>query len=90
VLSFSYLDEGAPREALDPVGEVYVSFETVEREAHDLGVDVRHLFLRVAVHGLLHVLGHDHDDEDETERMERAERTMLARFLAAGDVDRLF
>jgi len=90
VLSFSYLDEGEPLEAGDPVGEIYVSAQTVEREARELNVDVRHLFLRVGVHGLLHVLGHHHADETEAEHMERAERSLLLSFLDADDVERLF
>jgi len=90
VLSFSYLEDATPPVTDDPVGEVYVSFETLEREANDLGVDVRHLFLRVGVHGLLHVLGHDHEADGDAEEMERAERAALAGFLEAGDVDRLF
>jgi probable rRNA maturation factor len=90
VLSFSYLDEGEPLESGDPVGEIYVSFQTVEREAEELNVDVRHLFLRVGVHGLLHVLGHDHVEEREAERMEQAERSLLRSFLDAEEVERLF
>jgi len=90
VLSFSYLDEGEPLEPGDPVGEIYVSFETLEREARELRVDVKQLFLRVGVHGLLHVLGYDHADDAGAERMEQAERTALLSFLDADDVDRLF
>jgi probable rRNA maturation factor len=92
VISFSYLDNGEQAtEADDDVaGEVYISYQMIEKEAKELGVEPAKLFLRVGVHGLLHVIGFDHDtDEDET-RMEREEKSILSELLAPREIEALF
>jgi len=47
-------------------------------ERHDGGVDDEIALL--VVHGILHVLGHDHAEPEETERMQAKERSLLERF----------
>jgi probable rRNA maturation factor len=77
VLSFP---AGAPAAEGAPLllGDVALAYETVAREAAEQGKTLadhmRHLF----VHGILHLLGHDHEDEGEAERMESLERSILA------------
>jgi hypothetical protein len=41
----------------------------------------------LVVHGLLHLLGHDHEDSDEAEAMESKERALLSRHHASAAVD---
>ena len=91
VISFSYEDDACcgPSEA-DVEGEVYVSCETVEARARALGVAPEHLLLRVGVHGLLHVVGHDHKRRPEARRMEAEERRLLLQYLTAPEVEELF
>jgi probable rRNA maturation factor len=90
VISFSYLDDvGSDPEGEDVAGEIFVSYETLEREACSKGIDVRDLFLRIGVHGMLHVLGFDHDSDSEAERMEREERRLLCAVMPESQVDRL-
>jgi len=93
VISFSYLDEeatGGRSVEDDPVGEIYVSRQTLEREAASQGVEPQFLFLRLAVHGLLHVLGFDHENEVEAKRMEDEERRLLLGHVDVAEVERLF
>ena len=68
VLSFP-LDEG-------PVlGDVVISLETAARRVQgDWTLDDELLFL--LVHGVLHLLGHDHEEEDERAVMEAAEQAL--------------
>ncbi len=90
VISFSYLDDMGSNPAQDdPAGEVFVSYETLEREANSKGIDVKNLFLRIGVHGLLHVLGFDHGSDADAERMEREERRLLRGELTWSQVDEL-
>jgi len=90
VISFSYLEDAAPRTPDDDlVGEIYLSRETLERDARELDVTRRDLFLRLGVHGMFHVLGFDHDTEPEALEMERRERDVLADFLSAEVLARL-
>ncbi len=89
VLSFSYLEDGGPGE--DGVaGDVYVSHETVARDAKQMGVAASALALRIVVHGMLHVIGYDHETDADAVRMERRERALLRRLLPASEVRELF
>jgi probable rRNA maturation factor len=50
----------------DPViGDVYVGAGQAERQAAELGISTVEEFVRLAIHGTLHVLGHDHPDGPE-------------------------
>ena len=62
-----------------PLGDVIFALDTVRREAADLGIPVKHHLQHRVVHGLLHLLGHDHMTEPEAEAMERLEADILAR-----------
>jgi len=86
VLSFNY--EAGPGDAV--VGDVYLSHETLARDARRLGVDARHLSMRIVVHGLLLVAGYDHETDADAARMERRERTALKGVLPASVVRELF
>ena len=88
VLSFSYLDGGPAGDGT--VGDVFISHETLSRDARRLGVTVSDLALRIVVHGMLHVIGYDHEDDDDAARMERRERAILRRLLPADTVRALF
>jgi probable rRNA maturation factor len=89
VLSFSYRD--ARRRAGGGVlGDVFVSHQTLARDARRLGVTPSHLALRIVVHGFLHVLGYDHENDRDAARMERRERALLRRVLPERAVRNLF
>lgn len=89
VISFSYFEDDPPC-GENIAGELYVSYETVEKEAEKQAVDPKHLFLRVALHGMLHVLGFDHESEEEARRMEAEERRILESILRHEVVEPLF
>lgn len=59
------------------LGDVVIAFETVEREAGDDNRPFAHHLSHMTVHGLLHLLGYDHEDEAEAEEMEALERQIL-------------
>jgi len=89
VLSFSYLDD-VPRDRSTPAGDVFVSYQTLARDARRLGVAPANLALRLVVHGFLHVIGYDHENDADASRMERRERTVLRRVLPERSVRELF
>ncbi|GEM_PF-3875924 len=70
VLSFSQIEGGplvpAPTGAL-ALGDVVISVETARRQNPDLEAELRHL----AVHGALHLLGYDHQTDEDEARMNR-------------------
>jgi probable rRNA maturation factor len=65
-------------------GDIVIAYETAQAEAaaaaKPLGDHVAHL----AVHGFLHLLGYDHQADEEATQMEQLERVLLAR-LGIGD-----
>jgi len=61
------------------LGDVVLAFETVEREAADEDKPLVDHFRHLVAHGFLHLLGFDHDAEDDAERMEAIETRILAR-----------
>lgn len=70
----------APGDALPPMlGDIVLASETVAREAQLEDKPLEHHITHLVIHGLLHLLGHDHEDEEEAEDMEALERAALAR-----------
>lgn len=49
------------------LGEVYIGVEQAQRQAERLEIALREELIRLAVHGTLHVLGHDHPEGDARE-----------------------
>jgi probable rRNA maturation factor len=81
VLSFSLADP-ADRAAADrPVylGEIYVSVETARAGARAARRPYAREVAHLAIHGLLHLLGHDHATRAARERMAALERSLLRR-----------
>lgn len=62
------------------LGDIVLAFETVAREAREQGKPVAHHVRHLIVHGVLHLLGHDHMTTRDAARMENRERRILAAF----------
>jgi len=80
VLSFAALDADSPIPPDGPIllGDVIIARETAEREAADEDKQLVHHLSHLVVHGVLHLLGYDHMEDDEAEEMESLERSILA------------
>ena len=79
VLSFPAADPGKARPASPYIGDIVIAFETVAREAVADGKPFNHHLAHLAVHGFLHLLGYDHENDRDAEKMERLERKILKR-----------
>lgn len=64
-------------------GDVYLCPAVARRQAAEAGVSVREELVRLAVHGTLHVLGHDHPEGEDrwTSPMFELQEGLLARAL---------
>jgi probable rRNA maturation factor len=60
------------------LGDIAIAFETMAREAEAEGKSLPAHFSHLIVHGLLHLLGYDHESDAEAEEMEALEREVLA------------
>ena len=79
VLSFPAF-EVAPGAPVPPMlGDIALAFETVRAEAELERKPFDHHLTHLVVHGVLHLLGHDHEEDGEAEAMEALERAALAR-----------
>ncbi|WP_420406441.1 rRNA maturation RNase YbeY [Nisaea sp.] len=64
----------------DMLGDVILAFETVSMEATRDGKPLDSHLRHLVVHGVLHLLGYDHETEEEAVEMERREVEILAAF----------
>ncbi len=85
VLSFPAFDnvlDEAPRHPAPgplPLGDIVLALETVQAEAADAGTPFADHVSHLVVHACLHLLGYDHQTDDDGARMEGLERGILAR-----------
>jgi len=80
VLAFAGWDPRAPSPAGAPLllGDVVLAYETVAQEAAEQGKSMADHFRHLVVHGVLHLLGHDHASDADAIVMERLETSILA------------
>jgi probable rRNA maturation factor len=78
VLSFP-ADEPDPETGRRYLGDVVISFTRAAEQASERGHPVQAEMQLLVVHGVLHLLGHDHADLTEKERMWSAQAGILER-----------
>ncbi|PPT78969.1 rRNA maturation RNase YbeY [Xanthomonas arboricola pv. populi] len=80
VLSFpAELPEGLPKGIKMPLlGDLVICAPVVAREAAEQGKSLAAHYAHLTVHGALHLLGWDHEDDKEADAMEQLEREILA------------
>jgi probable rRNA maturation factor len=81
VLSFPALQPLGQRHMDDAprmLGDIAIAYETTRREADDEQKPFGHHLSHLAVHGFLHLVGHDHEKDQEAETMESLEREILS------------
>ena len=85
VLSFALEDSESPDVPIELLGDVVISLDTAQRQAQAMQAQVapqayglleETAFL--ATHGLLHLLGYDHQTEEGAAEMEALERQLIA------------
>jgi len=81
VLSFPALQPtgaGGPDDAPRMLGDIAIAYETTRQEADDEQKPFDHHLSHLAVHGFLHLMGYDHETDDDAEAMEGLEQEILA------------
>lgn len=82
VLSFANIDSedfeaSYMNDDVVELGDIVIALETTQAEAKEKGIELREHFAHLLVHGLLHLHGFDHQDDDEAEEMEAIEVEIL-------------
>ena len=62
----------------EPLGDIAIAWETCAREAADQGKPMAKHVTHLIVHGVLHLLGYDHVEEEDAALMEGLEVRILA------------
>jgi len=83
VISFGFEPTGA---GAPTVGDIYIAPDVARENARRAGEGVRTELARLVIHGVLHVLGHDHPTDGDRERsaMWRRQESLLRRVRRAG------
>ena len=93
-MNVTYLNRDRPTDVIafslgargEVLGDVYLGFEQAARQAEELGESFETELLRLAIHGTLHVLGHDHPEGSQRLQspMFALQERLVAEVLAAG------
>lgn len=60
------------------LGDVVISIDTAEAEGNIAGISLATRFTELLIHGILHLFGYDHEnDETEALRMEKKSQALL-------------
>jgi probable rRNA maturation factor len=78
VLSFPALQPRGAADAPRMLGDIAIAYETTRREADEEQKPFDHHLSHLAVHGFLHLVGYDHEKDEEAETMEELEREILS------------
>jgi len=89
VLSFGLAEAGQAPFALPPeeassLGEVVIAYPTALRQAQEAGRPIEAEVAHLLVHGLLHLLGYDHQRAEDEGAMRRREEEILAGLATSG------
>jgi probable rRNA maturation factor len=77
VIDWKHIQEFKPNEDYMYLGDVAFGYEITLQEAGDKGWEFTGYFTHLLVHSLLHLIGYDHEEQEEAEVMEKLETDIL-------------
>lgn len=81
VISFAYHEtEDFNIGPYDTLGDIIISLERVEEQAAEYNHSFKREFYYVLTHGILHILGYDHIEEEDKKIMREREEAILSTF----------
>lgn len=72
ILTFSYYSPGLT--SSDIVGEIYLCLEKIKIYAQEAGKTYKEQLEYIIIHGLTHLMGYDHESENDWQEMEKVEK----------------
>ena len=79
VISFAYREEPFPQaeEEIEELGDIYISLERALEQSVEYEVTLKEEVKRLLVHGILHLIGYDHETSPKDEETMRAKEDEL-------------
>ncbi len=74
ILTFPYLH--SVEKSTDTAGEIYLCLEKIRLYAQERGVSYEEQLKYIIIHGLVHMMGYDHETEKQATEMEKIEATI--------------
>lgn len=59
------------------IGQIFISYPKILSQAKEFNVSVREEFLRIFIHGLLHLIGYNHHKKNEAQKMFKIQEQIL-------------
>lgn len=78
VLSFPAFEVAVGNKPGPMLGDIVLAIETIEREAEESAISFVDHLTHLIIHGLLHLLGYEHENDTDAEQMEKLEIETLA------------
>jgi len=79
VLSFSMMEKGRSKsEKESDLGDIFICEKQVKRQAKEYKVSEKEEFKRMLVHGVLHLLGFDHQKTSEAKKMFKLQEDIIS------------
>jgi len=82
VLAFPMSEPGSPEDNLGMLGDIVISLDRAMEESEGSGESLEETVYRLLIHGLLHLLGFDHERSSEEELRMSEEQTRLLGLIA--------
>jgi rRNA maturation RNase YbeY len=79
VLSYSLVEGAHAAHRAELLGDVVIAVGVAARQARELGHSLNDELLRLSIHGVLHLLGYDHERARDARRMQAKERALWKR-----------
>ena len=73
----SFVNDDVSKDITNNLGDIAICYEYVDKEAKDEGKNLDDHLIHMLVHGLYHILGYDHENNDSASLMEAKEINKL-------------
>jgi probable rRNA maturation factor len=85
VLSFHYFEDFSPLKKNDIAGEIVLCEEVLRQQAIEYGLGEEKEFYKLVIHSVLHILGFDHETDEEYEEMKKLEEEVWGVIFPSND-----
>lgn len=79
VLSFAWQEDKIIK--TESLGQIYICYPQIVRQATELSVNVKEEFVRMLIHGLLHILGYDHVKKQDAKKMFKIQEEIVSKYV---------